>query len=185
MHTVIWYIKWPIGIMVTVFTIGAEDEVSILGQVIPKTQKMVLDASLVNTQHYKVWVKGKWSNSRKGVLPTSHSSRTGASLMTFNVIARTPRFFCRGCYSMAKNAVNILSPPLTVRSMLRMFQQTEILTFKVYSISMIPQCSSLEGGVRGISNNSPFHTSVSPSLIEPLSKRAISVEHLLIFVVAW
>ena len=28
---------------------------------------MVLDAFLVNTQHYKVQVKGKWSNTGKGV----------------------------------------------------------------------------------------------------------------------
>ena len=32
---------------------------SIPGRVIPKTQKMVLDASLLNTQHYKVGIKGK------------------------------------------------------------------------------------------------------------------------------
>ena len=32
---------------------------SIPGQVIPKTQKVVLDASLLNTQHCKVWIKGK------------------------------------------------------------------------------------------------------------------------------
>ena len=38
---------------------------SIPGQVIPKTQKMVLDATLLNTQHYKVRVK--WSNTEKGV----------------------------------------------------------------------------------------------------------------------
>ena len=31
---------------------------SILGRVIPKTQKMVLDATLLNTQHYKVRIKG-------------------------------------------------------------------------------------------------------------------------------
>ena len=36
---------------------------SILCRVIPKTQKMVLDASLFNTQHYKVQIKGKWSTS--------------------------------------------------------------------------------------------------------------------------
>ena len=30
---------------------------------IPKTQKMVLDASLFSTQHYKEWVKGKWSST--------------------------------------------------------------------------------------------------------------------------
>ena len=29
------------------------------GQVIPKTQKMVLDATLLSTQHYKVKIKGK------------------------------------------------------------------------------------------------------------------------------
>ena len=28
------------------------------GQAIPKTQKMVLTASLLNTQHYKVQIKG-------------------------------------------------------------------------------------------------------------------------------
>ena len=31
---------------------------SIPGQVIPKTQKMVLDATLPNTQHYKVTYQG-------------------------------------------------------------------------------------------------------------------------------
>ena len=27
--------------------------------VIPKIQKILLDASLLNTQYYKVWIKGK------------------------------------------------------------------------------------------------------------------------------
>ena len=40
-----------IGIMVRVFTNGQRDRGSIPGQVIPKTQKMVLDATLLNTQH--------------------------------------------------------------------------------------------------------------------------------------
>ena len=44
---------------------GQEDLDSILGQVIPKTQKMVLDASLLNTQHYKVQIKGKMEQSRE------------------------------------------------------------------------------------------------------------------------
>ena len=35
------------------------------GRVIPKTQIMVLDASLLNTQHYKVWIKGKVEKSRE------------------------------------------------------------------------------------------------------------------------
>ena len=36
------------------FASGTGDQGSILGWVIPKTQKMVLDAYLINTQHYKV-----------------------------------------------------------------------------------------------------------------------------------
>ena len=38
---------------------------SIPGQVIPKTQKMVLDTSLLNSQHYKVRIKGKVDQSRE------------------------------------------------------------------------------------------------------------------------
>ena len=30
-----------------------------------KDSKMVLDASLLNTQHYKVWIKGKVEQSRE------------------------------------------------------------------------------------------------------------------------
>ena len=37
------------------------------GRIIPKTQKMVLDASLLNTQHYKVRIKSKVEPSREGV----------------------------------------------------------------------------------------------------------------------
>ena len=33
------------------------------GLVIPKTKKRVLDASLFNTQDYKVLIKGKWETS--------------------------------------------------------------------------------------------------------------------------
>ena len=36
---------------------------SIPGQVIPKTHKMVLNAILLNTQHYKVSIKGKVEQS--------------------------------------------------------------------------------------------------------------------------
>ena len=50
--------------MVTVFANRPEDLGSILGRVIPKTQQMVLDAALLNTQHYKVQIKGKVEQSR-------------------------------------------------------------------------------------------------------------------------
>ena len=49
--------------MVRVFANGLEDLGSIPGRVIPKTQKMVLDASLLNIQHYKVWIKDKEEQS--------------------------------------------------------------------------------------------------------------------------
>ena len=42
---------------------GLGDRGSIPGRVIPKAQKMVLDATLLNTQHYKI--KGKVVQSRK------------------------------------------------------------------------------------------------------------------------
>ena len=51
--------------MSRVFANGLGDQSSIPGQVIPKTQKMVLDAALFNTQHYKVRIKGKVKQSRE------------------------------------------------------------------------------------------------------------------------
>ena len=58
--------------MSRVFANGPGDQGSILGRVIPKTQKMVLDATLLNTQHYKVSIKGKVEQSREGVAPSPH-----------------------------------------------------------------------------------------------------------------
>ena len=59
-----------IGLGVRGFANGPGDLGSIPGRVIPKTQKMVLDASLLNTQHYKVRIKGKVEQSREGVAPS-------------------------------------------------------------------------------------------------------------------
>ena len=59
------YSNWAIGLMSRAFANGPEDLGSIPGQVIPKTQKMVLDAALLNTEHYKVRIKGKIYQSRK------------------------------------------------------------------------------------------------------------------------
>ena len=57
-------------LMVGVFANGPGDQGSIPGRVIPKTQKMVLDAALLNTQHYKVRIKDKIVQSREGVVPS-------------------------------------------------------------------------------------------------------------------
>ena len=35
-----------------------------------KDSKVVLDVSLLKTQHFKVRIKGKWSNPGKGVAPS-------------------------------------------------------------------------------------------------------------------
>ena len=45
--------------MSSVFANGPGDRGSIPGRVISKTQKTVLDATLLNTQYYKVKIKGK------------------------------------------------------------------------------------------------------------------------------
>ena len=49
-----------------VFTNGPGVPASMLGQVMPKTQKMVLDNELLNIQNYKVRIK------RKGLHPLLH-----------------------------------------------------------------------------------------------------------------
>ena len=48
-----------------VFANGPRDLGSIPGRVIPKTLKLVLDTSLLNTQQYKVGIKGKVEQSRE------------------------------------------------------------------------------------------------------------------------
>ena len=62
--------------MSRVFTNSLRDQGSIPGRIIPKTQKMVLDATLLNTQHYKVRIKGKVEHSRKwsSTFPTPRCS---------------------------------------------------------------------------------------------------------------
>ena len=51
--------------MSRVFANGLGDWGLIPGQIIPKTQKMILDAALLNTQHNKVRIKGKVEQSRE------------------------------------------------------------------------------------------------------------------------
>ena len=52
----------PVG---RVFANDPGDLGSIPGCIIPKTLKMVLDTSLLNTQQYKVRIKGKVEQSRE------------------------------------------------------------------------------------------------------------------------
>ena len=57
--------------MVRVFANGPGDLGLISGQVIPKAQKMVLDATLLNTLHYKVRItRENRASHEKGVAPS-------------------------------------------------------------------------------------------------------------------
>ena len=93
-----------IGLVGRVFTSGLGDLGSIPDHVIPKTLKMVLDTSLLNTQQYKVHIKGKVEQSRERSSPPLHldvvtiekgafglSSTTVASF-TFTIIS-TGRYY--------------------------------------------------------------------------------------------
>ena len=59
------------GLVDRVFANGPGGLGSIPGRIIPKTLKMVLDTSLLNTQQYKVHIKGKVEQSRErsSILP--------------------------------------------------------------------------------------------------------------------
>ena len=97
-----------IGLGVRVFANGPGDLGSIPGRVIPKTQKMVLDASLLNTQHYKVRIKGKVGQSMERVAPSpTHwcsSYRKGSLRVTLDygrqlyllINLGNSRCFCQG-----------------------------------------------------------------------------------------
>ena len=57
-----------------VFAYGPEDLGSIPGCIIPKTLKIVLDTTLLNTQQYKVGIKSKVEQSRKRSSALSYTS---------------------------------------------------------------------------------------------------------------
>ena len=67
---------------------GPGDLGSIPGRVIPKTLKMVLDTTLLNTQHYKVRFEGKveqsWEWSSAPPTPLCGSYRKGSLRVTLD-----------------------------------------------------------------------------------------------------
>ena len=56
-----------IGIMVRVLPSSSGDQGSIPGRVLAMVHIMLLDASLLNSQYYKVRIKGKWAIPGKGI----------------------------------------------------------------------------------------------------------------------
>ena len=84
--------QWAALAKWVVFANGLEEQGSIPGWVIQKTHKMVLDAALLNTQHYKVSIKGivEQFRERRSALPYTTPSGhprlklpTGKSKWTF------------------------------------------------------------------------------------------------------
>ena len=67
-------IKRLIGLVSRVSANGLRDLGSIPSRVIPKTLKMVLDISLLNTQQYKVCIKDKVEQSRERSNALPHTS---------------------------------------------------------------------------------------------------------------
>ena len=65
----------------TVFANGPGELGSIQGRVIPKTLKIVLDTSFLNTQQFKVRIKGKVELSRQYLTPRCRSYRKGSLLV--------------------------------------------------------------------------------------------------------
>ena len=69
----IYIFNWLIGLVDRVFANGPGDLGSIPGRVISKTLKMGLDTYLLNTQKYKVRIKGKVEKSweKSSALPNT------------------------------------------------------------------------------------------------------------------
>ena len=71
------------------FANGPEDQVSIPGRIIPKTFKMVPDAALLNTQHYKVRINGEEVQSTVLLIlkrePSGHHRLRSPTLLTINL----------------------------------------------------------------------------------------------------
>ena len=64
LNKIVYMYNQTIGLMSRVITNGQGDRGSIPGWVISKTPKMELDVALLNTQQYKVRIKGKPQQSR-------------------------------------------------------------------------------------------------------------------------
>ena len=114
--------------MVRAFIDDLVDNVSIPGGIIPKTQKIVPNASFLNTKHYKVRIKGKWNNLGKELAPSpTVAIENGAFVWLSNTVSQITYYIyiyiysdraglaCIGIIS-PKNAYNQRSPNQTKAS---------------------------------------------------------------------
>ena len=151
-----------IGLGVRVFANGPRDLGSIPGRVIPKTQKMVLDTSLLNTQHYKVRIKGKVEQSREGVAPSpTHwcsSYRKGSLRVTLDygrqlyLLIQFVKNFYFKLFSLFKQLYIEIQPSVSTASMPKTVQFQVQFKFKYSSI--VKDISTLSHSVQSSSSNS-------------------------------
>ena len=102
---------WLIGLVGWVFANGLGDLGSIPGRVIPKTLKMVLGTSLLNTQQFKVCIKGKVEQSRE----------RSSALLYLGVVAIEIRAFWSPSTTVANNKYKyswVISLPIKTSSLL-------------------------------------------------------------------
>ena len=103
-----------IGLIGRMFANGPGDLGSISGHVIPKILKMVLDTSVVNTQQYKVCIKGKVEQSRErssapplhlGVVAIEKGTFWLPSTIVANNLQRKKKIFCHlgECHRLIKS----------------------------------------------------------------------------------
>ena len=74
-------VHFYISLKSRVFAGGPEDRGSVLGRVIAKIQKLVLDDALHSTQYYKVRIKGKVEQSREWGNALSQTEVQGRALV--------------------------------------------------------------------------------------------------------
>ena len=114
-----------VGLVGRVFTNGPVDLVSIPSRIIPETLKMVLNTSWLNTQQYKVRIKGKVEQSREisSALPyTSVSSYWKGSLLSpSTTVAKFTFTYKKGVYNIFIDNL-IISAPFYMYSIMLMTQ---------------------------------------------------------------
>ena len=86
--------------MVRVFTVGPGDLASIPRRVIPKIQKIELAAFLLNTQNYKVRIKGRVEPSRERSNALPYNLGKGSFWVTLRLRSLTLLYFV-GCFAEA------------------------------------------------------------------------------------
>ena len=108
--------------MSRVITKGPGDLGSIPGRVIPKTQKLVLDFALFNTQHYRVKIRDKMEQSRErdSALPYTSVSY---------ILKREP-----------SNHPRLRSPTFTIVSKVKLATIVEGNPKAPFSIATTPRC---------------------------------------------